>query len=104
MEQSAQDNNIATTSLPLLEKIAYCESGLNPYALNVNPHTVDKGIFQVNSSHKSEMGQMGLDYDDWRDEITFALHLYQTQGTRPWSASKSCWNTQLAVAGNGLTP
>jgi hypothetical protein len=94
IEQSALKAGVATSSLPLLEKISYCESGLNPEAVNINKNqTEDFGPLQVNDSHKNEMEALGMNYNSWQDTVDFAILLFQKQGTKPWNSSKSCWST-----------
>lgn len=67
-------------------RVAKCESGLNYEATHKNTDgTVDRGVFQLNSTHNKEMKRLGLDPMDARDNIKFARMLYDKEGWRPWS-------------------
>lgn len=83
---------VASSSLSILKKIAYCESRFDPLAINFNKNgSVDFGPLQINSIHKPEMKNMGLHYDDWHDSIDFGIYLFQKNGAAPWHASEFCW-------------
>ena len=90
---------IVPPSVPaILEKIAFCESGGNQYHPDgrvirgrVDPR--DIGKYQINLYyHQKTSEDMGLDVFKEQDNETFALHLYNTQGTKPWEASRGCWS------------
>ncbi len=71
-------------------RIGKCESGLRPEALGVNTNkTVDRGVFQVNSIHKT---LSNADAFDFQKNIRYAYKLYLAQGFNPWSSSAKCWN------------
>jgi hypothetical protein len=86
---------------PILDKIALCESNNKHYDENgqvlVRGNTgsrasVDIGRYQINAMyHGKKATEMGLNLFDERDNKTFAIYLFETQGTEPWSASKKCW-------------
>ena len=51
----------------------------------------DTGRYQINTYYHGETAdKMGLDLFDEEDNETYALWLYETQGTQPWSASYPC--------------
>lgn len=90
------------TLLPPLKYICACEStgsatGTPVHIRNgkviqgkINP--LDTGICQINLHyHKTDARKMGLDLWKEQDNITYANHLYRTQGSQPWNWSKSCW-------------
>lgn len=63
--------------------VAKAESGLNCKALNKNNnHTIDSGIFQVNSVHKQKY--QGKDILDCQTNIDIAYQIYKAQGWSPW--------------------
>ena len=71
-------------------RIARCESGFDQYAKN--PYSTAKGIFQfIDGTWRSNCLKDGNVYD-FADNIKCAWKVYQKQGSRPWNASKSCWN------------
>ena len=53
--------------------------------------SVDIGIMQINSVHAKDATKLGYDLTIEADNIAYGLHLYATQGTEPWSASRNCW-------------
>lgn len=82
---------------PILEKIALCESGGNHFDVNGEvlrgrKNSQDIGLFQINLFyHQSQAEKLGLNLFTEQDNITYALWLYNQQGTRPWLASAQCW-------------
>lgn len=71
-------------------RIARCESGFNQYAKN--PNSTAKGIFQfIDGTWRSNCLKDGNVYN-FVDNINCAWKVYQKQGSRPWNASKYCWN------------
>ena len=66
--------------------VANCESGLNASAYNDKNYndSVDRGIFQLNSTHDSRLRQLGLDPWNVEDNIAFARKLYDESGWQPW--------------------
>lgn len=66
--------------------VAACESGHNPDAYNDRNYngTVDRGIFQLNSTHDTRLEALGLDPWDVEDNIQFARMLYEESGWLPW--------------------
>ena len=58
----------------------------------------DTGVMQINKRyHEKAATAMRLDLEDIYDNMAYARHLYETQGTQPWSASAPCWNQSLAM-------
>ena len=86
---------------PILDKIALCESNNKHFDKNgqvlVRGNTngrasVDVGTYQVNVMyHGDKATAMGLNLFDQKDNRTYAVYLFETQGNEPWSASKKCW-------------
>lgn len=82
----------------ILEKIAFCESGGKQFNADgsvlqgrVDPR--DTGKWQINKYyHLKESQRLGMDIETLAGNTAYALHLYETQGTRPWNASKNCWS------------
>ena len=52
----------------------------------------DAGYFQINEHYHLKAAKK-LGYDIYTEEgnISYALYLYQREGTTPWLASKACW-------------
>ena len=66
--------------------VAACESGFRADAYNDKNYndTVDRGIFQINSTHDTRLKELGLDPWNAEDNIKFARMLYEESGWRPW--------------------
>lgn len=82
--------------VPVMVTIAGCESTFRQYDENgevlKNPSSSARGVFQIMSSlHRNEALRLGFDIYTLEGNILYARHLYRTQGTRPWNASKHCW-------------
>lgn len=96
---------------PILKKIAQAESynshyctieivkkhgcksyevGAVLYHVNTNG-TIDVGKYAINSVHFATAVKMNLDVWDEEDNETFARHLFNTQGSEPWYASRKNW-------------
>lgn len=71
---------------PRAIRIAACESGFNPEALNHNKNgTHDGGIFQLNSG--GTVQSLGLTFNetkDYKKNIEAAYRLFRQRGWRPW--------------------
>lgn len=92
--------------LPDLVSICTCESGQGsgkPQQFDittgkvlhgkVNPH--DIGMCQINTDyHGKEASSLGMDISSESGNIDFANWLYKTEGSAPWSASRSCWHAK----------
>lgn len=58
-----------------------------------NNKTIDVGRYQINVYYwGAKASQMKLNLFNEQDNETFAIWLYENQGTEPWSASKKNWN------------
>lgn len=83
----------------LVKRIIGCESGFVKDALNINKRdgvawSEDIGWWQINDYyHKGMMDSMGLDIYDPQDNLEYGFMLLNSKGTKPWQASKFCWNT-----------
>jgi len=72
-------------------KVAECESGYNPYAVNVNTDgSRDRGLYQWNDKYHPEItDKMAFDPEIATREFCRAVksgHLYW------WNASRPCWS------------
>jgi hypothetical protein len=88
--------------IPVMIEVARCESGFT----HIDPATgavkhghlnfSDIGVMQINEMyHSAEARRMGFDIYDLEDNLAYARYLYEREGTRPWNASKSCWQNDL---------
>lgn len=91
------------SDVPVMVQVARCES---QFRHTLADGTVlrgvvdgrDTGVMQINSGyHAATAETLGLDLKDLYDNMAYARHLYETQGTSPWNASRSCWGNTLAL-------
>lgn len=83
---------------PILAEIAWCESRMRHvekdgtvYRGKVNK--ADIGVMQINTYyHEATATDMGIDIYGLEGNLAYAKYLYEKEGTRPWKASKACWN------------
>jgi hypothetical protein len=89
--------------IPVMVDIARCESTFthklsDGSILQGRVDPADTGVMQINKRyHESTAAAMQLDLDDIYHNMAYARHLYETEGTQPWSASRSCWGNSLAM-------
>lgn len=59
----------------------------------------DTGVMQINTYyHQKTADALGLDLENFYENMAFARNLYERQGVQPWSASRPCWgNAQLVL-------
>ena len=75
----------------LAVRVARCESGLNPKAINVNTTgSKDRGVFQWNDYYHKEIT------DEMAFDVEIATNLFckavKDGNISWWNASKKCWN------------
>ncbi len=89
--------------IPVMIQIARCESTFrhtleDGSVLKGVVDPADTGVMQINKRyHEKTAATMNLDLNDIQENMAYARHLYETQGTQPWSASSSCWGQTLAM-------
>lgn len=60
--------------------------------LNKPEYGVDIGKYQINSVfHGERAKELGIDLYSERGNEKYAMLLYEANGTRDWSASRTCW-------------
>lgn len=91
------------SDIPVMVQVARCESHFrhtlaDGTVLKGAVDSRDTGVMQINAGyHKAAAEKMGLDLNNLHDNMAYARHLYETQGTSPWNASRSCWGNTLAL-------
>jgi hypothetical protein len=89
---------------PILVEIARCESNFKQFDKDGNiirgeKNNADVGVMQINEKyHDATAKVLGYDLHTIAGNIAYAKHLYDEQGSKPWSASKKCWSTSDQVA------
>lgn len=88
--------------IPVMVAVAKCESHFqhtlsDGSILKGRVDSADTGVMQINKRyHGAKALELGLDLNNLYDNMAYARHLYEDQGTRPWNASAPCWNKTLA--------
>lgn len=86
------------SDVPVLAEIARCESHFRQN--DVRTGTVlrglvnrdDVGVMQINTRYHATTAQkLGYNLYTLAGNLAYARHLYEREGTRPWSASRACW-------------
>jgi hypothetical protein len=88
---------------PILAEIARCESTFRQFDKNGNVirglvDNDDIGLMQINERyHLDTAEKLGYDIHTLEGNMAYAKYLYGKSGSRPWNASKPCWEKTLAV-------
>lgn len=92
------------SEVPLvLQKIAWCESRNKQFNNDGTIHRgainkKDVGKYQINEYyHLNDSIRLGYDIYSESGNTAYALHLYLSQGTTPWSWSAPCWKNDLTL-------
>lgn len=77
----------------LARRIIKCESSNNAHATGTRAVVgQDIGYWQINSYfHEKPALKMGYDIYNWEDNLEYGFILLSNEGTRPWNASRYCW-------------
>jgi len=92
------------SDIPELIYVAECESTFRHYGsdgkvLRGNVVSADVGVMQINERYHYDRAQsLGYDIHTLEGNLGYARYLYEKQGLKPWSASRSCWSHKHAVA------
>lgn len=93
----AEKVNEYFADIPIMAKVAYCESTHRQYntngtVLRGKVDNADVGVMQINERyHKKTADKAGYDLHTIEGNMAFARALYNEQGVQPWSASRPCW-------------
>jgi hypothetical protein len=92
---------------PILAEIARCESEFRQYGsdgpLRGRVNSKDVGVMQINEKyHSARSRQLGMDIHTLEGNLKYGALLYQEQGSRPWSASRTCWGKAAATLATNL--
>lgn len=91
---------------PEMIEVARCESGFRHFnsdgsVLKGNVNRADIGVMQINEMyHGDRAKELGIDIYTRQGNLEYAMYLYRNEGLRPWSASRFCWSSSVAQAGN----
>ncbi len=85
------------TDAPIMAEIARCESRFRQFSKDGNvlrgeENRRDVGVMQINEKyHLEDALEMEIDLYTLEGNLSYARHLYEKQGTKPWIHSKKCW-------------
>lgn len=96
-ERIIQEINTVFGDNPIMVRIAKCESTLmhekNGDVVRGKVDPDDTGLMQINKRyHGAEAEKLGLDLEDIQDNLAYAKHLFNREGTTPWNSSRKCWS------------
>ncbi|MDP3962390.1 MAG: hypothetical protein Q8Q03_00780 [bacterium] len=83
---------------PILVEIARCESTFSQFdkngkALRGKVDNDDIGVMQINTRYHGKTAEkLGFDIHTIEGNVSYAKHLYEKQGSKPWNASAKCWS------------
>lgn len=92
------------SDIPIMAEVARCESTFTHHladgsVIRGRVDNRDTGVMQINTYyHEATAVALGLDLEDFYDNLAYARNLYERQGVQPWSASRPCWGSHLALA------
>jgi hypothetical protein len=84
--------------IPVMVKIAQCESNFRQYESNGNilrgvANRYDIGVMQINELYNGDTAsKLGDNIWTVDGNLAFARHLYEVYGTSPWASSEKCWS------------
>ncbi len=87
--------------MPVLSEVARCESEFRQF--DSKGHVVrgkadrnDVGIMQINERYHLDRAEtLGYDIYTLEGNMAYARYLYETEGTKPWNASRPCWGNAV---------
>lgn len=93
----ATEQGLSAPQIIQLKKIIQAESGWAHFRpdgrVKIGP-TNDVGFGQISVKYQlANAKKMGLDIYKPIDNLKYTVYLYKTQGSSPWNASKSRWNS-----------
>ena len=84
--------------VPAMIKVASCESQFRQFTKDgtilQNSKSSAVGVFQIMASIHQDLADqnLGLDIYTVQGNVAYAKYLYDTQGLKPWAASRACWS------------
>jgi hypothetical protein len=84
--------------IPIMAEVAWCESRFEHVNAetgqvkrgHINPK--DIGVMQINEYyHQATANKLEVDIFSLEGNLEYARYLYEREGTRPWNASRPCW-------------
>lgn len=88
------------TEMPILHKIAACESSGQQFKdgqvlIHVNSNgTYDQGEYQINSIHNADATKRGFNLATQEGNEGYAKWMFTNLGSGDWASSSSCWHNK----------
>ena len=92
------------SDIPVLKEVAKCESRFRQEDKNGNIlkgtiNSFDRGVMQINELyHLDRAENLGYDISELSGNVSYARHLFEREGLKPWNSSASCWKKSQAYA------
>lgn len=92
------------SDIPILVEVARCESRFRQHdssgqVLRGEKNNLDRGVMQINEYyHNLDSEKLGYDILSIEGNTSYARHLFEKQGLRPWKSSSPCWSKSIAYA------
>ena len=88
----------------MLVEVAKCESQFRQYdkdgsVLRGEKNDHDVGVMQINEDYHADIASStGEDLMTIKGNTAYARDLFEKEGLKPWSSSRSCWSKSQAYA------
>jgi len=92
------------SDIPIMIEIAKCESRFrqhneNGEVLRGEKNDLDRGVMQINEFfHNENSEKLGYDILTIEGNTSYARHLFEKYGVRPWASSAKCWGKTVAYS------
>lgn len=92
------------SDIPIMIEIARCESrfrqhGGNGDVLRGEKNDLDRGVMQINEFfHNENSDKLGYDILTLEGNTSYARHLFEKYGVKPWNSSAKCWGKTVAYS------
>lgn len=92
------------SDIPVMIEIAKCESRFRQNdargdVLRGEKNNLDRGVMQINEYyHNENSDKLGFDILTLEGNTSYARHLFEKYGVKPWMSSYPCWGKSLAYS------
>lgn len=92
------------SDIPIMIEIARCESRFrqhdgNGEVLRGEQNSLDRGVMQINEFYHDENStKLGYDILTLEGNTSYARHLFEKYGVKPWKSSARCWGKTTAYS------
>lgn len=92
------------SDIPVMIEIARCESHFRQHdkegdVLRGEKNDLDRGVMQINEFfHNENSEKLGYDILTLEGNTSYARHLFEKYGVRPWFSSAKCWGKTAAYS------